>query len=116
MGRQPKSNRGDVKTVVVGVKLTLAEREALGQLVEMRTAEIAELMGERIEATASGVLRWLLVKEAKARGIMTGPGESKPPPPPEPEPPPRPAPKAPAKAAKTLPSKGKASPSKGRGR
>jgi hypothetical protein len=105
MGRQPKQDRGEVKTIVVGVKLTEGEREALGRLVEMRSDEIEEMMGERIEATASGVLRWLLVKEAKARGIPTGAGESRPPPPPEPEPPARP--KAAPKTAKGKPSKGR---------
>jgi hypothetical protein len=110
MGRQPKEDRSEVKTIVVGVKLTEAEREVLARLVEIRSAEIAKVMGERIEATASGVLRWLLLEAAKARGIPTVAGESKSPPP-EPEPPARP--KAATKATKAA-AKGK--PAKGRGR
>lgn len=114
MGRRPKEDRGEVKTIVVGVKLTEAERAALDRLVEMRSAEIAEVMGERIEATASGVLRWLLVREAKARGVLPS-GSSRPPPPPEPEPP-APPKRSSSKvsSAKASPSKGK--PTKGRGR
>ncbi len=120
MGRRPKEDRGEVKTIVVGVKLTPTERAALDRLVEMRSAEIAKVMGERIEATASGVLRWLLLETAKARGIPTEASESRLPSPPEPEPP-APPKRSPAKAsssrapaAKGKPMKGK--PTKGRGR
>jgi hypothetical protein len=113
MGRRPKEDRGEVKTIVVGVKLTEAERAALDRLVEMRSAEIAEVMGERIEATASGVLRWLLVREAKARGVSVG-GNSKPPTPPEPKLPARPRLPSKASSARTPATKGK--PTKGRGR
>lgn len=113
MGRRPKEDRGEVKTIVVGVKLTEAERAALDRLVEMRSAEIAEVVGERIEATASGVLRWLLVREAKARGVLIG-GNSRPPTPPEPEPPDRPRSPSKASSAKTPATKGR--PAKGRGR
>ncbi len=74
MGRRAKEDRGAVRTTVVGVKLSEAERSALDHLVEVRSAEIAEVMGERVEATASGVLRWLLLREAKARGMPIGAG------------------------------------------
>ncbi|HEU4403704.1 MAG TPA: hypothetical protein VFS43_00190 [Polyangiaceae bacterium] len=100
MGRRPKEDRDLVKTVTVGVKLTVAEREALDRLVEVRSAELARLTGERIEATASGVLRWLMLEAAAARGIPTGAGEARPTGAPA-------RPRATAKAPKGKPAKGR---------
>jgi hypothetical protein len=116
MPRPPKADRDAVKSIVVGVKLTPAEKAVLDRLVERRADEAEKALGQRFDVNASAYIRWLIAREAKAQGVDPEGLES-------PEPGPvaskaAPRAKAPAKAssAKTKAPATKLEPGKGRRR
>lgn len=69
MARPKKANRDEVRGAIVTLKVTKPERERLRKLVAAREAEIEELTGEHFDVSISQYIRWLLERDAKARGI-----------------------------------------------
>lgn len=53
---------------MVTARLTPGEREALGELLRLRAAEMEE-RGEPGDASFAGWLRWMIRQQAKAAGI-----------------------------------------------
>lgn len=66
MARPTKEDRSQVAESTLTVRLTEGLRATLDQLVEQRAAELAD---EGVEVTAASFIRWLILKEAKARGV-----------------------------------------------
>ena len=69
MARPPKEDREAVKGAVLAVRLSPAERSTLERLVRARADELARLAGQPIEVTAASYIRWLLLRDAEARGL-----------------------------------------------
>lgn len=53
---------------MVTARLTPGEREALGELLQRRAAEMEE-RGEPGDASFAGWLRWVIRQQAKAHGV-----------------------------------------------
>ncbi len=71
-GRPRIADRETVRSRLVTLKLSPAERQLLDRLTEARADELrAETNGARIEVTASSYLRWLILRDAQARGLVT---------------------------------------------
>ena len=69
MGRPKIKDRKQVKSTILTLKLTKAERERLAAIVDARAAELRTLTGQEIQITASSMIRWLIEKEAVARKL-----------------------------------------------
>jgi hypothetical protein len=80
MARPPIEDRSHLKNVVMSFKLTEAERVLIDRLVVARTEEIKKLTGQRLNLTAGSYLRWLVLRDAEARGMMPDDAASEPPP------------------------------------
>lgn len=52
------------------LKLTIEQRERLRRVVESRATELHALTGQALALTASDIVRWLIDREAEARGII----------------------------------------------
>lgn len=61
------------KREAVQIRMTEEDHDIFERLVESRAAELRD---EGVEVTGPGVLRWLIRKEAAARGILKGPAPS----------------------------------------
>jgi hypothetical protein len=68
MGR-PKAKPAEKKTAAVSLRMTAAERAIFDKLKASREQE---LEGEGVEVTDAGMLRWLFMREAIARGLDKG--------------------------------------------
>ena len=53
------------KTEAVGIRMTPTERAIFNRL---KVARERELAGEGVEVTDAGIIRWLIAKDATARG------------------------------------------------
>jgi hypothetical protein len=93
MGRPPKADRDAVFSKGLSLKLSERDREMLARLLEARRAELLAQTGEHVPLTAASLIRSMIYREAKARGL-TGESESEPAsgsvPPPAPSPSPSP--------------------------
>lgn len=69
MARLPREDRSSVKDVVLTLKLSRAERALLDRLAADRAEELARLTGERTPVTVARYLRWLMMRDAEARGM-----------------------------------------------
>lgn len=69
MPRTPREDRSDVKDVVLTLKLSKSERALLDRLAAARAAELAKLTGERTLVTVARYLRWVMMRDAEARGM-----------------------------------------------
>jgi hypothetical protein len=69
MARPKNADRQKVKNITLTLKLTLAERKRLHQLVEARAEELHKLTGQRIDVSASAYIRWLMDRDAEERGL-----------------------------------------------
>jgi hypothetical protein len=65
MGR-PKATAATKKTEAVNIRMTPSERAVFDRL---KASRVAELKGEGVEVTDAGLVRWLVAKEAAARGL-----------------------------------------------
>jgi hypothetical protein len=65
-GRPRREDRASVAEVTLPFRMTKLERATLDRLVTLRGEELA---GEGVSVTASSFLRWLVLREAKARGL-----------------------------------------------
>jgi hypothetical protein len=75
MPRPPREDRSDVKDVVLTLKLSKAERALLDRLAADRALELAKLTGERTSVTVARYLRWLMMRDAEARGMSLDDGQ-----------------------------------------
>lgn len=66
MAGKPKA--GVAVSEMVTARLTPGEREALGELLRLRAAEMEE-RGEPGDASFAGWLRWMIRRQAKEAGI-----------------------------------------------
>lgn len=72
-GRPAIDDRDTVRSVTVTLKMSPAERALLDRLIAARAAEErASTAGARVEVTVSSLVRELLHREAKARGLGRG--------------------------------------------
>jgi hypothetical protein len=71
MARPPKEDRDAVRTSVLTIKLSAHDRTLLGRLAESRAEELRKLTGQSIDVSMSSLLRWVVEKEAAARGIAS---------------------------------------------
>lgn len=69
IGRPPKADRASVRGTTLTLKMTDGERALLERLVDARRAELREQTGEDVPLTASSLLRSLIMREVKARGL-----------------------------------------------
>jgi hypothetical protein len=69
MARLRREDRASVKNVVLSFKLTEVERALIGRLVKARAEEVRKLTGQRLNITAGSYLRWLVLRDAEARGM-----------------------------------------------
>jgi hypothetical protein len=69
MGRPKKTDRDAVKRKTLTLKLSQPERDQLEQLLQARAAELHKLTGQHIPVSISGYLRWLMDRDAEARGL-----------------------------------------------
>jgi hypothetical protein len=69
MARPTKADRTQVAETTLTLRLTEPQREALDQLVAMRAAELAD---EGVTITAASLVRGLILREAKAKGVAVG--------------------------------------------
>jgi hypothetical protein len=76
MPRPPREDRSNIKDVVLTLKVSKAERALLDRLAAARAAELAKLTGERTTVTVGRYLRWLMMRDAEARGMS--PDDDKP--------------------------------------
>ena len=51
------------------LRFSAEERELVGRLVEARAKELREMTGSEVEVTVAGYLRWLVDRDAQARGL-----------------------------------------------
>ena len=58
------------------LKFSAEERELVGRLVEARAKELRELTGSDVDVTIASYLRWLIERDAHARGLL-GAGKRK---------------------------------------
>src|SRR5690242_2357307 len=56
-------------TTTFTLKFTTAERELVGRLLDARAKELREVTGQDMEVTIAGYLRWLIERDAQARGL-----------------------------------------------
>ena len=75
MGRPRIADRAAVRTSIVTLKLTEAERVQLDVLVRQRADELEQITGQRIDLSASAFIRWLL--DDRARTAIVGGDSSK---------------------------------------
>jgi hypothetical protein len=75
MPRPKKADRSAVKDVTITLKLSVRERERLRQLMEARAAELFKMTGQHIPVTIAAYLRWLMDRDAEARGLAPISGE-----------------------------------------
>ena len=64
---RPKRATGDQKQFTL--RFTAEERLLVDKLVEARAKELRELAGGSVEVTPTSLLRWLIEREAEARGF-----------------------------------------------
>jgi hypothetical protein len=76
MARPKKENRDEVRGAIITLKVTKPERERLKKLIAAREAEIEKLTGEHFDVSISGYVRWLIDRDAKARGLKREATES----------------------------------------
>lgn len=69
MARPTKADRTQVAETTLTLRLTEPQREALDQLVAMRAAELAD---EGVTITAASLVRGLILREARTRGVAVG--------------------------------------------
>lgn len=67
MARPTKEDRSQVADSTLAIRFTEGLRSTLDQLVALRAAELAE--EGVIDVTAGSFIRWLILKEARARGL-----------------------------------------------
>lgn len=72
MARPKIADRSAVRSVIVTLKLSEAERQRLSDLVKLRADEIADKTGQQIDLSASAFIRWLLDERADAVGLTRG--------------------------------------------
>lgn len=66
-GRPRTKNRGEVRGLMLTLRLAPGDREALDALVRARAEDLSEEGGT---VSAASIVRWLIVKEAKERGLV----------------------------------------------
>ena len=66
MGRPTRVNRRTIVDATLTLRLTHDDRDLLDQLVTMRSKELAD---DGLEASAAGLVRGLIRREASARGL-----------------------------------------------
>jgi hypothetical protein len=69
MPRPPKPDRGTVKNTILAVRLSPDDRALVDRLVQARAEELARLAGQPIDVTAASYVRWLILRDAEARGM-----------------------------------------------
>jgi hypothetical protein len=72
-----KSASDEATTTVYTLRFTQEERALVGRLIEARAAELREATGQDLEVTISSYLRWLIERDAQARGLSTKPARRK---------------------------------------
>jgi hypothetical protein len=69
MGRLPKEDRDAVKSTILAIRLSPVDRALFDRLLKARAEELSRLAGQPLEVTAASYLRWLLLRDAEARGM-----------------------------------------------
>lgn len=67
MGAKKRSAASESTTFTL--KFTPEERELVQRLVEARAKELREAAGQAIDVTIASYLRWLIERDAQARGL-----------------------------------------------
>jgi hypothetical protein len=62
-------------TTTFTLKFTTDERELVQHLVEARAKELREAAGQAIDVTIASYLRWLIERDAQARGLRKPPSK-----------------------------------------
>lgn len=57
------------------VRFTPEERELVQQLLEARAKELSEAAGQAIDVKVASYLRWLIERDAQARGLRKPPSK-----------------------------------------
>jgi uncharacterized membrane protein len=69
MARSSDKTKNTSQTTLT-LKLTLEQRDRLRRIVESRAKELQALTGQELNITASDIVRWLIDREAEARGFI----------------------------------------------
>jgi len=69
MARSSDKTKNTSQTTLT-LKLTLEQRDRLRRIVESRAKELQALTGQDLNITASDIVRWLIDREAEARGFI----------------------------------------------
>jgi hypothetical protein len=64
---RPKRTTGSETTFTL--KFSPEERELVGRLVEARAKDLREIAGSDVDVTIASYLRWLIERDAQARGL-----------------------------------------------
>jgi hypothetical protein len=75
MPRPPKSDRSAIKNTILAIRLSPDERAMFDRLVQARAEELARLAGQPIDVTAASYIRWLILRDGEARGMVVGAGK-----------------------------------------
>jgi hypothetical protein len=67
MGAKKRSAATESTTFTL--KFTTDERELVGDLIEVRAKELRETTGQDIEVSIASYIRWLIERDAQARGL-----------------------------------------------
>jgi len=65
----PRAKRTTGEETTFTLKFSTAERELVGRLVEARAKELRAVAGTDIDVTIASYLRWLIERDAQARGL-----------------------------------------------
>jgi hypothetical protein len=69
MSAKKRSAASESTTTTFTLKFTQEERELVQRLVEARAEELRKAAGQAIEVTIASYLRWLIERDAQARGL-----------------------------------------------
>jgi hypothetical protein len=61
--------RVEAETTTFTLKFSAEERELVGRLIASREKELRDATGQDLDVTIASYLRWLIDKDAQARGL-----------------------------------------------
>ncbi len=111
MPRPPRADRDTVKTWFLNVRLAAEDRDLLEQSIRARELELSRFAGQPLEVSAAAYVRWLIRRDAAARGFVRDESAEA-----EPEPKAEVEPTRPKARQAPAPKASKAGPGKGRSR
>ena len=68
--RVARAKRTTGEETTFTLKFSSEERKLVGRLVEARAKELREVAGSEIDVTIASYLRWLIERDAHARGLV----------------------------------------------